>query len=156
MMVTIDKIIEQKIKQFNRDLEEISYKDLKPYVENELKTSVVKNIYGREESEFYDRTGMMYDSITGFARKNNDDLEIYAIMDMKHTNPRHTSWVSGGNSNKGTEIDEHLAFWAEYGTDYGLAPIEGPLMFAEAQESINKRGVKLLKKKLKAKGYKVK
>jgi hypothetical protein len=153
--VSIDKIIEQKIKKLNEDLEKISYLDLKPYVENELKKSVVKNIYGRPEGD-YDRTGMMYDSITGFARKSNEGLEIYAIMDMENTKPRHTSWVSGTESNKGTEIDKHLAYWSEYGTDYGLAPIEGTLMFAEAQEFINKKATKLLKKKLKSIGYKVK
>jgi predicted ribonuclease toxin of YeeF-YezG toxin-antitoxin module len=100
----IDRIIEQKIKQLKRDLDDISYTDLRPFVEQELKTSVVKNIYGRPESD-YDRTGMMYNSITGFARKSNDDLEVYAIMNMENTNPRHTSWVKPyGTSNNGTEI----------------------------------------------------
>jgi hypothetical protein len=65
----------------------------------------------------------------------------------------------GGKNNRRTRkavLVAQVPFWAEYGTNYGLAPIEGTLMFAEAQQSINKRGVKLLKKKLKSKGYKVK
>lgn len=151
----IDRIIEQKIKQLNRDLEEIAYKDAKPMVEKELEISVVKNVYGRPEGE-YDRTGAMYDSITGYARKSANGLDIYAEMDMEATSPRHTSWINGDTSYNGTEIDKHLDYWTEYGTTGGLAPIEGTLMFAEAQYSINKKAKRLIKSKLKSKGYKVK
>lgn len=150
-MSEIDRILEQKLKQLNKDLEEIAYKDLKPFVEDELKKSTVKNIYGAPESEYYNRTGAMYDSITGFARKSTNGIDIYAIMDLENTTPHHKSWVESNTTN----VDKYLDEWMEYGHG-GLAYVDGRLMFAEAQYSIDKKGKRLVKSKLKAKGYKVK
>ena len=151
----IDRLVNSLFKKFDKDLQDVSYETLKPMVEKELEISVVKNVYGRPEGE-YDRTGAMYDSITGYARKSANGLDIYAEMDLENTSPRHTSWINGDTSYNGTEIDRHLDYWTEYGTTGGLAPIEGTLMFAEAQYAINKKAKRLIKSKLKSKGYKVK
>jgi len=151
----IDNLINKLIKKFDSDIQDISYSDLKPMVEKELEISVVKNVYGRPEGD-YDRTGAMYQSVTGYARKSANGLSIYAEMDLENTSPRHTSWVNGDTSYNGTKIDKHLDYWTEYGTTGGLAPIDGTLMFAEAQYSINNKAKKVIKSKLKSKGYKVK
>lgn len=155
-MSEIDRILEQKLKQLNKDLEEIAYKDLKPFVEDELKKSTTKNIYGAPESEYYDRTGMMFDSITGFARKSENGIDVYAIMDLENTTPHHRSWIESNTTN----VDKYLDNWMEYGNNPNngnpIVEYEGRLMFAEAQYSIDKKGKRLVKSKLKAKGYKVK
>lgn len=154
MSNTIDALIEKKIKELEKHIDEIAYKEIKPMLDDELKKSVLKNIYGRPESEYYDRTNAMYDSIKTYTTKpSKDKVDVISYMDLEHTSPRHISWVSGTTESNGMTVDQHLDYWMEYGHG-GLVNYEGSLSFTEARYNAEKKLKKIVKKELKKRGYK--
>lgn len=147
----IMKLIDKKMKLIESDLEKISETSIVDLVEDELQSSIAKNLYGRPESDFYDRTGATFQSVKGSSNKSKDATIITAIADLNNTIQRHASWVKSNTTN----VDDFLDEWLEYGHG-GLASYEGNLMFEDAQQNINRKGKRLLKSKLKSLGYKVK
>lgn len=147
----IMKLIDKKMRLVESDLEKISETAMVDLVEDELQGSIAKNLYGRPESDVYDRTGATFQSVKGSSNKVKDTIIITAITDLNNTLPRHSSWVKTNT----TTVDDFLDEWLEYGHG-GLASYEGNLMFEDAQQNVNRKGKKLLKSKLTSLGYKVK
>ena len=144
-------LIDRQIKKIEKDLIDIGQTDVSNLIEDELKISVVKNLYGKPESLDYDRTGMMFESIKANFNKNANGIDIYSYMDLENTSPKHKSW----DKNNTTNVDKYLDEWMEFGHG-GMAWYDGNLMFTEAQYVVNKKAKKLVKSKLKLRGYKVK
>jgi len=146
-MADLQGIINRKVKQFESDLLN-TLNECADDFSGILRDSADDNIYGQPSS--YDRSMNMLSSVTSNVVKKSNNFIVEAYNEPSLMTDRHESWDTN------EDMREAIPNFMEFGNgNSSIYSYEGRHYVEDAQKEVNKY-TKILKRKLKSKGYTIK
>jgi len=153
-MATVEQVMKQKIRMLQKDLEDIARHDIPNLVDNELRNAIDDTVYSVPESDYYDRTYGLRNSVIAKTNKiNNSSYEITGFVDANQMSyepyTEHSSWVTG------YDMRDLIDYWMNYG-HHGIVDYTPAYFIQLAQKNVDMKVKKLINFKMSKKGYNIK